>query len=242
MDAAVEAGYELTEDYNGFRQEGFGRMDMTVRDGERCSSAKAHLYEAMKRPNLTVIQHALASRILFEGKRAVGIAYERGGKTHEVRAGKEVILRAGRSIRSSCSSFRASARQKTCALGLPVLADRPGVGPTSRTISNSISRWPAPSRSPCSATPICWARRRSAPSGCSTAPALAHRTTLNRAVSSAAARGSVSRHPVPLLPDGHRLRRLVAGERTWLPGPCRLDALQEPGHGHAAQPDPRDIR
>ncbi|GMM60543.1 choline dehydrogenase [Novosphingobium pituita] len=129
MDAAVEAGYELTEDYNGFRQEGFGRMDMTVRDGERCSSAKAHLYEAMKRPNLTVIQHALASRILFEGKRAVGIAYERGGKTHEVRAGKEVILSGGpiNSVQLLKLSGIGPAEELR-ALGLPVLADRPGVG------------------------------------------------------------------------------------------------------------------
>jgi choline dehydrogenase len=86
MDAARQAGY-LTEDYNGFQQEGFGRMDMTVRNGERCSSAKAHLYDAVKRPNLQVVQHALATRILFEGTRAVGVEYERGGTLHTVRAG-----------------------------------------------------------------------------------------------------------------------------------------------------------
>ena len=66
---AREAGYDLTEDYNGFRQEGFGRMDMTVRDGTRCSAAKAYLYPARKRPNLTVISHAFATCVLFEGKR-----------------------------------------------------------------------------------------------------------------------------------------------------------------------------
>ena len=69
--AAAQAGYEPTEDYNGFRQEGFGRMEMSVRKGTRCSAAKAYLYPARKRANLTVVQHALATRVLFEAKRAV---------------------------------------------------------------------------------------------------------------------------------------------------------------------------
>jgi choline dehydrogenase len=129
IDAAKQAGYTETEDYNGFRQEGFGRMDMTVRDGERCSSAKAYLYDAVKRPNLTVIQHALASRILFDGRRAVGVAYERGGTMHEVRAGKEVIL-AGGPI-NSVQLLKLSGigpAQELSALGIPVVADRAGVG------------------------------------------------------------------------------------------------------------------
>ena len=74
IDAAAQAGYPVTEDINGAQQEGFGRMDMTVRDGARCSAAKAYLRPAMKRPNVTVITHALASRVLIEERRAVGIA------------------------------------------------------------------------------------------------------------------------------------------------------------------------
>ncbi|WP_420382284.1 choline dehydrogenase [Novosphingobium sp.] len=129
IDAARQAGYTETEDYNGFRQEGFGRMDMTVRNGERCSSAKAYLYDAVKRPNLTVIQHALASRIVFEGKRAVGVAYEQGGTMHEVRAGKEVIL-AGGPI-NTVQLLKLSGigpAEELSALGIPVVADRAGVG------------------------------------------------------------------------------------------------------------------
>jgi len=129
IDAAQQAGYTETEDYNAFRQEGFGRMDMTVRDGERCSSAKAYLYDAVKRPNLTVIQHALACRIVFEGKRAVGVAYERGGTMHEVRAGKEVIL-AGGPI-NTVQLLKLSGvgpAEELAALGIPVVADRAGVG------------------------------------------------------------------------------------------------------------------
>jgi choline dehydrogenase len=122
MEAARQAGYQLTEDYNGFQQEGFGRMDMTVRNGERCSSAKAHLYDAVKRPNLQVVQHALATRVLFEGTRAVGVEYEQGGTLHTVRAGREVILSGGRSTRCNCSSSRASARP----MNSPAMVSRSG--------------------------------------------------------------------------------------------------------------------
>jgi choline dehydrogenase len=93
--AARQAGYQLTEDYNAYSQEGFGRMDMTVRDGARCSTAKAYLYGARNRPNLCVIEQALATRILLDGKRAVGLDYRQGGKTQTVRAGREVILSTG---------------------------------------------------------------------------------------------------------------------------------------------------
>jgi choline dehydrogenase len=129
LGAAQEAGYALTEDYNGYQQEGFGRMDMTVRDGTRCSAAKAYLYAARKRPNLEVIEHALATRIIFEGKRAVGIEYERGGQLHSVSASREVILSGGpiNSVQLlKLSGIGPSDELK--AHGIPVLADRPGVG------------------------------------------------------------------------------------------------------------------
>ena len=129
LEAAQQAGYALTEDYNGFRQEGFGRMDMTVRDGTRCSAAKAYLYPARKRPNLHIVQHALATRILFEGTRAIGIAYERGGKVYEAKANREVILSGGpinsvQLLKLSGIGPAAELRQH----GIAVVADRPGVG------------------------------------------------------------------------------------------------------------------
>ena len=129
LDAATQAGYDLTEDYNGFRQEGFGRMDMTVRKGTRCSAAKAYLYPARKRANLNVVQHALATRVLFEGKRAVGIEYEQHGKLHQVRAAREVLLSGG-SINSvqllKLSGIGPAEELKS--VGIEVRADRPGVG------------------------------------------------------------------------------------------------------------------
>jgi choline dehydrogenase len=129
LDAAQQAGYHLTDDYNGYRQEGFGRMDMTVRDGTRCSAAKAYLYGARKRPNLQVIEHALATRILFDGKCAVGVEYERGGQLHQVHAAREVILSGGpiNSVQLLKLSGIGPAEELKHH-GINVLADRPGVG------------------------------------------------------------------------------------------------------------------
>ena len=129
LEASRQAGYDLTEDYNGYRQEGFGRMEMSVRKGTRCSAAKAYLYGARKRPNLKVIEHALATRILFEGKQAVGIEYERGGTLHQVRAAREVILSGGpiNSVQLLKLSGIGPAEELK-QHGIAVLADRPGVG------------------------------------------------------------------------------------------------------------------
>jgi len=95
VDAGVEAGYLATDDYNAAQQEGFGPMHMTVKNGVRCSSSNAYLRPAMARENLTVITHALVHKVLLDGKKAVGIRYERKGKVVDVAANKEVILSAG---------------------------------------------------------------------------------------------------------------------------------------------------
>ena len=93
--AGRQAGYPLTADINGYQQEGFGRLDMTVGGGRRCSAANAYLRPAMKRPNLSVRTEAHATRILFDGARAIGVSYVRGGTAREVRARREVIVSAG---------------------------------------------------------------------------------------------------------------------------------------------------
>jgi choline dehydrogenase len=93
--ASREAGYPATDDVNGRQQEGFGRMDMTVGEGRRSSAANAYLRPAMTRSNLKVITRALVSRILFDGRRAIGVEYLRGGSTHRVDAEVEVILCGG---------------------------------------------------------------------------------------------------------------------------------------------------
>lgn len=93
--AGKQAGYPATADINGYQQEGFGRFDMTVGGGRRCSAANAYLRPAMKRPNLAVRTRALATSIVFEGGRAVGLRYLRGGAKLEVRAQREVLLCGG---------------------------------------------------------------------------------------------------------------------------------------------------
>ncbi len=93
--AGQQAGYPFTADMNGFQQEGFGRMDMTIHDGRRWSAATAYLRPALARPNLTVETGALCSKVLFEGSRATGIEYRRGGALRQARAIREVILSGG---------------------------------------------------------------------------------------------------------------------------------------------------
>ncbi len=95
LEAGRQVGLPVLRDLNGESQDGVGLYQITARGGRRVSAARAFLRPAMRRPNLTVITKALATKILFEGKRAVGIAFERNGRRLEARAGREVILAAG---------------------------------------------------------------------------------------------------------------------------------------------------
>lgn len=95
VEAAVQAGYQKTEDYNGYRQEGFGRMDRTVGKGRRSSAANAYLKPALSRKNLSLVTHALVTRILMDGKCAVGVEYTQRGQSRRVMAAKEVIMAGG---------------------------------------------------------------------------------------------------------------------------------------------------
>jgi len=128
--AVQEAGYPLTDDVNGYRQEGFAAFDRNVHEGRRLSAARAYLHPVMSRPNLEVKTFAYGTRILFEGDRAVGVRYARSGRrgTDTVRAG-EVVL-CGGAINSpqllQLSGVGAAAELR--ALGIDVIADLPGVG------------------------------------------------------------------------------------------------------------------
>jgi choline dehydrogenase len=129
LEAGRQAGYALTADMNGFQQEGFGKMDMTVGDGRRCSAASAYLRPAMRRRNLTVRTHALATRVLFEGRRAVGIRYLLGTVPHEVRARREVILCAGPINTPQLLKLSGvGPAGELAGFGIEVVRDLPGVG------------------------------------------------------------------------------------------------------------------
>jgi choline dehydrogenase len=94
IDAGSQAGYPVTEDYNGRQQEGFGAMEMTVWNGTRWSVATAYLRPALRRPSLKLETRAYVRRILLEDRRAAGVEYSRFGKVRTVRAAREVILAA----------------------------------------------------------------------------------------------------------------------------------------------------
>lgn len=95
IDAGVQAGYLKTEDYNGYCQEGFGPMHMTIQGGVRCSTANAYLKPVLNRSNLTVLTHALVHQIQLAGKQAVGVTYEQSGQIKTVKANRNIILSAG---------------------------------------------------------------------------------------------------------------------------------------------------
>lgn len=129
IDAAGQAGFPRNDDFNGPSQEGAGYFQLTARNGRRKSTAAAYLRPARKRPNLTIATGALATRILFEGRRASGIEYRQHGTLHTALAGVEVILAGG--AFNSPQLLQLSGvgpAEHLRLLGIPVIADRPGVG------------------------------------------------------------------------------------------------------------------
>jgi choline dehydrogenase-like flavoprotein len=129
VQAGQQAGHALNSDFNGAVQEGVGLYQVTHRNGERFSAAKAYLTPNLGRPNLQVITDAQATRILFEGRRAVGVEARIGGQLQQLRATREVLLSAG-ALQSPqllmLSGIGPGAQLQQH--GIPVLHDLPGVG------------------------------------------------------------------------------------------------------------------
>ncbi|MBT7752480.1 MAG: choline dehydrogenase [Porticoccaceae bacterium] len=129
IDAGVQAGYSETDDYNGYRQEGFGQKFMNIDGGVRASTGYAYLKHTRRRPNLTILKHALVTRIIFDGKTATGIQCEVDGQTKIFSAQQEVILCAG-SI-GSPQLLQVSGigpRETLAAAGIDLVHELPGVG------------------------------------------------------------------------------------------------------------------
>jgi choline dehydrogenase len=128
VEAGRQAGYPVTDDYNGQQQEGFGPMDMTVYKGQRWSAANAYLKPALKRDNCDLVR-GLARKVIMENGRAVGVEIERGGLVQVIRANAEVILAA--SSLNSPKLLMLSGIGPAAHLaehGIDVVADRAGVG------------------------------------------------------------------------------------------------------------------
>ncbi|WP_127554924.1 choline dehydrogenase [Saccharospirillum alexandrii] len=129
IEAGQQAGYPHTSDMNGYQQEGFGVMDMTIKQGKRWNTAQAYLRPVLDRPNLRAETGAMVQRILFEGDTAVGVEYVQNNKTVRVKAKREVILSGG-AINSPQLLMLSGIGDETDlkALGIDVVAHRPGVG------------------------------------------------------------------------------------------------------------------
>lgn len=117
--AGLETGFDFNPDFNAATNEGVGVYQNTAKDGFRMSSARAYLHPARKRPNLTVVSNAHATRILFDGKRAIGVEYKHQNQIHQAQAGCEVIVSAG-------------------SINTPQLLQLSGVGPASTLKENGI--------------------------------------------------------------------------------------------------------
>jgi len=127
--AAEQAGFPRTDDFNGASQDGAGYYQLTARNGRRCSTARGYLKPARRRANLNVVSNALASRVLFEGRRAVGVEYIKDGRKQVARAAGEVVVSSG--------AFNSPQLLQLSGVGpaallrahdIDVLADIPGVG------------------------------------------------------------------------------------------------------------------
>src|SRR5262249_23829843 len=92
IQGATALGYERNDDFNGARQDGVGYHQTTTRKGKRCSTAVGYLHPVRNRSNLRVVTGALGERVLFESRRAIGVAFRENGTPRTVRAVKEVIL------------------------------------------------------------------------------------------------------------------------------------------------------
>ncbi|MGA6964826.1 MAG: GMC family oxidoreductase N-terminal domain-containing protein, partial [Xanthobacteraceae bacterium] len=129
IEAAQQAGFPRNDDFNGQAQEGAGYFQLTARRGRRCSTAVGYLRRARQRANLAVVPHALARRLVFDGRRAIGIEYSQGGSTRIAHARSEIILAGG--AFNSPQLLQLSGLGPADLLkshGIEIVADMPGVG------------------------------------------------------------------------------------------------------------------
>ena len=128
FEAAQQAGHQLTSDVNGFRQEGFAAFDRNVHRGRRLSASRAYLHPVMDRPNLEVRTRVLVSRVIFEGKRAIGVEYIHRGTTTRVKAGEVVLCGGAFNSPQLLQLSGVGNADELAPLGVEVVHHLPGVG------------------------------------------------------------------------------------------------------------------
>lgn len=128
FEAAGQAGHQLTDDVNGYRQEGFARFDRNIHRGRRLSAARAYLHPVINRPNLEVKTRALARRILFQGSRATGVEFASGGSIQQVRAGEVILCGGAFNSPQLLQLSGVGDAAELSSLGIEVIKDLPAVG------------------------------------------------------------------------------------------------------------------
>ena len=129
IEAVQQSGFPRNDDFNGPTQEGAGYFQLTARNGRRWSTAVGYLKEARRRPNLAVVPNALATRIVFAGRRAVGVEYRQGEATHTAYAGGGVVVSGGAFNSPQLLQLSGLGPAKLLReLGVDIVADMPGVG------------------------------------------------------------------------------------------------------------------
>jgi choline dehydrogenase-like flavoprotein len=129
IDAGREAGYRITDDFNGAEQEGIGQYQVTHRNGERFSAAKAYLTPNLGRKNLTVFTGAHTTRVLFEGRRATGVEFRRDGRLEQIGARHEVLMAAGALQTPQILMLSGvGPGDELAKMGIGIVHDLPGVG------------------------------------------------------------------------------------------------------------------
>ena len=145
VEAGVEAGLARNEDFNGAEQDGVGMYQLTQRGGMRASAAVAYLHPAFERPNLTVMPYMQVTRVLFEGKRAVGVEAGRLGQLEELRAEREVILCGGAYNSPQLLMLSGVGPAEHLALReIELLLDQPAVGENLSDHAAAFNVWTTP--------------------------------------------------------------------------------------------------
>ena len=233
LQAVQEAGYPLTDDVNGFRQEGFAKFDRNVYRGRRMSAARAYLHPVMSRKNLEVRTNALVTNVVFEGSRAVGVEYSRFGRgsAHRVDAG-EVVLAGG--------AINSPQLLQLSGVGDPDAAARPG-HPGGRRRARRGREPPGPpgglraARVHAAGVDAALPREEALGGGRRAVAVPAQRARRHQPLRGGRLRPQQRRRrlpepDVPLPADRGALRRHRARGRARLPGARRADVLRRPRH------------
>lgn len=128
LEAARQAGYTVTDDVNGFRQEGFATFDRNISNGRRLSASKAYLRPVKRRPNLDIVTRALATRILFDGNQATGVTYTKGGSSRTVLTNEVILCGGAFNTPQLLQLSGVGNASELISLGIDVVHDLPGVG------------------------------------------------------------------------------------------------------------------